>query len=261
MFIEKKQALKQKKEIQAHSSPLESAVVEACKTVPELHILDDAQLEAKIRKLATDVREAKEKVRRVTFEFNLKIAKLQLKLQPTTPLEVQEQHRVEIKEGMATLDATVTDCVALFEQSMELVTNLQEDLNLQTLSTEIRELQCQYDEVRVTAHSLAEAQFLAMLQEGKQLLAQVEDVQNKEALLKVRLHPWLEESYQVITSIHDNLKGLKQTQQIMRLVVQGPTTKKMIEEVQQAAAQSTAEVVVIQVQYGGIPIKITAPTE
>jgi len=62
--------------------------VEACKTVPELHILDDAQLEAKIRKLATDVREAKEKVRRVTFEFNLKIAKLQLKLQPTTPLEV-----------------------------------------------------------------------------------------------------------------------------------------------------------------------------
>jgi len=77
---------------------------------------------------------------------------------------------------MATLDATVTDCVALFEQSMELVTNLQEDLNLQTLSTEIRELQCQYDEVRVTAHSLAEAQFLAMLQEGKQLLAQVEDV-------------------------------------------------------------------------------------
>ena len=72
----------------------------------------------------------------------MKITELQLKLQPTTPPEVCEQRGAAIKEGMATLDATVTDYAALFEKAMELVTNMQEDLNLQTLNTKISELQC-----------------------------------------------------------------------------------------------------------------------
>lgn len=54
----------------------------------------------------------------------MKIAQLQLELNPTTPPKFREQRSVTIKEGMATLDATVTDCVTLFEQAMELVTNL-----------------------------------------------------------------------------------------------------------------------------------------
>jgi len=33
------------------------------------------------------------------------------------------------------------------------------------------------------------------LQEGKKLLPQVEEEQRKEALLKARLQPWLEEAY------------------------------------------------------------------
>lgn len=63
MFIEKTQALKEKETLQVHSSRLESTVVEACKTLPELHIPEDAQPEAKIRKLAAGVHEAKEEVR------------------------------------------------------------------------------------------------------------------------------------------------------------------------------------------------------
>lgn len=41
---------------------------------------------------------------------------------------------------MTTLDATVADFTKLFEQAMELVTNLQEDPNLQMLNTKVREL-------------------------------------------------------------------------------------------------------------------------
>ena len=124
--------------------------------VLEIHILEDAQLEAKIRKLAAGVCETGTQVGHITFEFNMKIAELQLKLQPTTPPKVQEQSGITIKEGMATLDATVTDCVTLFEQAMKLVTNFQEDPNLQKLNTKVRELQCQYDEVRSNAHTLAQ---------------------------------------------------------------------------------------------------------
>lgn len=88
---------------------------------------------------------------------------------------------------MATLDATVFDCTTLFGQAMELVTNMQEDWNLQTLNIEVRELQQQYDQFRATACSIALAQHLAKLKEVKYLLAQVEDAQNKEAFLKTRL--------------------------------------------------------------------------
>jgi len=59
--------------------------------------------------------EARAEVGQVTFEFNMDIAELQLNLQPTTSLEVGEQRGIAIKEGMATLDSTVTDCAALFE--------------------------------------------------------------------------------------------------------------------------------------------------
>ena len=48
----------------------------------------------------------------------MKIVELQLNLDPTTPLEVWEQHRLAIKEGMATLDAIVIDCAAQFEEAM-----------------------------------------------------------------------------------------------------------------------------------------------
>jgi len=78
--------------------------------MPELHIPEDAQPEAKIRKLAAGLREAKAEVGRVQFELNMKITELQLKFQPTTPPEVREQHGAAIREGMATLDATIIDC-------------------------------------------------------------------------------------------------------------------------------------------------------
>ncbi len=56
---------------------------------------------------------------------------------------------------MATLDATITDCAMLFDQAMELLTNLQEDTNLQTLNIEVRERQHNYDKVRETARTFA----------------------------------------------------------------------------------------------------------
>lgn len=67
---------------------MESVVVEACKTVPELHIPEDAQPKAKIITLVAGVREAKEEVGRVIFEFNMKIVELQLTLHSMTPSKV-----------------------------------------------------------------------------------------------------------------------------------------------------------------------------
>jgi len=64
-----------------------------------------------------------------------------------------------------------------------------------------------------------------------------------------------------MTSIQDKLKGLQQTQQTMRVAVEGPTMEKLVDEVQWATMQSVVEVIVVQVGLGGLRSKITTPVE
>lgn len=154
-----------------------AVVAEACRTVSELHIPEEASVEAKIRKLAVGVCKAKTKLAKVQFELNLKITELQLKAQPSTPLKFREKREAAVKDAFATVDVSVTDCIALFEQSLEILTSLQEDPNLQSLATEARELQQWYNEVRVTARTVAITQRLAKLQEAKGLKEQVDIAQ------------------------------------------------------------------------------------
>lgn len=84
---------------------------------------------------------AKEEAARVQFELNMIIRELELKSQLSTPPKVREQCEAVIKYRVVILDITVVDCIALFEQTMEVVTTLHEDHNLQRLNTWIRELQ------------------------------------------------------------------------------------------------------------------------
>lgn len=79
MFVEKSVALEAQKKVQAHNDQVAAMVVEACRTVPELHIPKEVPLEVNIRKMATSVRDAKTKVARDQFELNLKIIELELK--------------------------------------------------------------------------------------------------------------------------------------------------------------------------------------
>ena len=69
MFAEKTEALKVKETIQAQSAQLAVGVEKACRTVPELHIPEEAPLEAKIRKLVVGIHDAKAEVARVQFEL------------------------------------------------------------------------------------------------------------------------------------------------------------------------------------------------
>lgn len=166
----------------------------------ELHIPEEALLEAKIQKLAVVIREVKEEVARVQFELNTKIIELVLKLQPSTSPKVREQCSAAVKEGIAIVDVAVVDCTNLFEHAMDVVTTLQEDPTLYILSTEI----CAPAVVRrskMKIRSMATGQHLAKLQEAKKLLTQVEEAQKKEAVLKAQLGPWLDEAYQVSTNI------------------------------------------------------------
>lgn len=130
MFIENTKAFKAKEMIQAQSAQIAATVAEACRTVPELHTPKEASVEAKIRKLVVGVCDAKVEVARVQFDLNMKIIKLELKSQTSTPQKVRDQYNIIVKDGVAMVDVIVVDWTMLFEQTMEVVTTLQEDLNL-----------------------------------------------------------------------------------------------------------------------------------
>lgn len=108
----------------------------------------------------------------------------------------------------------------------------------------------------MTAHNFALVQWFAQLQEGNKLQTEIEELHRKEAILSARTQPWMEEASQLTLSIHNNLKGIQQTQRTMGLVVEGSTTDKLVKEVQQAAMQGTIDLQVLKVEFCELRDKI-----
>ena len=79
--------------------------------VPELHIQVEEPVEARVRKLATGVHNARAKMARIQLELNLHIGELQLRAQPSTTLEVREQRATSMTIAIAAVDNAVVDCM------------------------------------------------------------------------------------------------------------------------------------------------------
>lgn len=88
------------KKVQEQNKHISVLVAEAYITVPELHIPEEASLEAKIQKLGTSMRDAKTKMAKVQLELILKITELELKSQPSSPPEVREHCVSIVKDGV-----------------------------------------------------------------------------------------------------------------------------------------------------------------
>ena len=99
-------------------------VFEACITIPKLHIPEEASMEANIKKLPVGVCDAKTEMAKVQFQLNLKFIELELKSQPSNPPEIREQCDAVVKDAVTTVDVAVAYCTMLFQQSMEVITNL-----------------------------------------------------------------------------------------------------------------------------------------
>ena len=96
----------------------------ACRSVPELAIPTDLPVEVLIHMLVVGVHKAREEMTKVQLELNLQIAKLWLKAQPSTPLEVREQRASAITAGLDEIRGAVRDCTNMLEESLEVLTTL-----------------------------------------------------------------------------------------------------------------------------------------
>jgi len=130
----------QRDEVVSQNRQMVQVLEEAFQMVPELAIPANAPAEARIHRLAAGVHEAWEEMTKVQLELNLQIVELWLKVQSSTPSEVREQRVNSITLGMEEINSVVRDCTRMLEESFEVLTNLQEDPNIQCLEIEAREL-------------------------------------------------------------------------------------------------------------------------
>lgn len=103
---------------------------EAYQIVPELTILADIPIEARIHRLTVGLREAWEEMTKLQLELNLHIIELRLKVQPSIPLEVIEQCASAITLGLEDIGSAIRDYTRMLEESFEVLTNLLEDPNI-----------------------------------------------------------------------------------------------------------------------------------
>ena len=79
--------------------------------------------------------------------------------------------------------------------------------------------------------------------------------------MKACLKPSLNKAYLIMTTIEGKLASLQETRQKIKSVSAGLVIEQLVEEMKQVETQCTTEVVVIQVNLGGLRYKISAPAE
>lgn len=86
-------------ELVSQNQQLVQVIDDACQSVQELPIPADIPTEAHIHRLAARVHEVQNEITKVKLELNLRITKLWLKVQPSTPLQVRKQRASAIIVG------------------------------------------------------------------------------------------------------------------------------------------------------------------
>lgn len=118
---------------------------------------------------------------------------------------MKEQRASAISAGTTEINGVVKDCTKLLEESFEVLTSLQEDLNIQHLEIKACKLQQLYDEMKGTVQMVALTQRLAWMQQAKVLKEQVDVTQHKEGDLKEHVQPWIDEALVIIALIEARL--------------------------------------------------------
>jgi len=90
-------------------------VDDACQRALELAIAANLLVEVWIHNLASGVHDVREETIRVQLKLNLQIVELGLKVQPSTPLEIKEQHASTITTRLEDIRGLMCDCTNVLE--------------------------------------------------------------------------------------------------------------------------------------------------
>jgi len=150
----------------------------------------------------------------------------------------------------------------LLDQSLFTLTSLQEDPTLQHLETEVWELQQAYGNVRGTVEMVTLSQQLAKMRETQALKEQVDTACQKEAVLKERIQPWLEEAFTVKTKIKGKLAQMQGIYALKQGIVPDNNASKIRTQLEWwIVDEYVTNLSEVQRLLDGLCVKITAPAE
>jgi len=121
------------------------------------------------------------------------------------PPKVKEQCTNVITMTIVEVNNTGKNCTKILEESLEVLTTLQEDLNIQRLEIEASELLQKYDEIKGTIQMVSLTQRLTRMQQAKALKEKVDAARHKEVVLKACIQPWIDEAFIIIAFIEANI--------------------------------------------------------
>lgn len=91
---------------------------------------------------------------------------------------------------------------------------------------------------------------------------QVDVAWHREAVLKVRVQPWINEAFAIIAKIEGKLVQMQGTQeQIQGSNSDTAVSKQYVQEIQQAVAQCVGDLAAVRAELEGLHTNISTPIE
>ena len=109
---------KHRDDVWKQQQQLEKAITDTYSTFPNMKIHEEDPLVEKVAKLALAIKESKNTVGKMKFEYEVHRSELQIRLQPNMPLEVQEQRQKDLEEALKGIFGTMSDCKKLLDDTM-----------------------------------------------------------------------------------------------------------------------------------------------
>ena len=106
---------------------MERAIIETCSIVSDMKVCDNEAPAEKVMNLALVIKDSKNSITKLKFDYEVQILELQIRFQPSTPPEVREQRQKDLSTNMKGISDTVVDFGQLLNDTMHIWT-LQEDL-------------------------------------------------------------------------------------------------------------------------------------
>lgn len=260
MKKELQQVAKKIDEVYQRQEQLEKSIEDNCNKVSDAKVGEVEPPTQKVTKLALAIKESKNTLAKIKFEYGVQISELQIRLQPATPPEVREQRQKDLKATLKDIFDTVVDCGKYLHDTMQIWISLQKDSNIKNIKEELQVKKKQRDEILATIKTLPVLQKLASIIEGKNLQKQINGIQKKEKILQARNQSWQVYALKISQAVDERLKDLKKREVEILQKAAGPTIKAFLEEVCKQEKQMAQTIYQYNAVYNGIVVKIKGTT-
>jgi len=112
------QLIKYRDEARQQQQQLEEAIAKTCSEFRDEKVCEEDLPAEKVTKLGLTIKESKNKLTKLNFEYEVNISQLKIRLYLVTPLKVHEKMERDLKVVVKGISDTMADCGKLLDETM-----------------------------------------------------------------------------------------------------------------------------------------------